>query len=218
MKYLPDILSPDRGLIFRITHIDNLQTIAKQGLVCRSRCRSDSAFRSIGNPDVIERRRNRAVPEYPGGVLDDYVPFYFTPRSPMLLNIKTGRGVEPVPMQEILCLIAKLEHLRARGHRIVIADGNAASAETRFSTSIDSIRGLDWVALRASNFQKSDDDPDLRRRYMAEALIHEHVAFEDLTGIAVAHDQTEAAVRDFFESLPAQPTVAVRPHFFFEPR
>lgn len=51
---------------------------------------TDPNFVTIGNPDLIDKRARRAVPLPPGGTLSDYVPFYFTPKSPMLLNIKTG--------------------------------------------------------------------------------------------------------------------------------
>jgi hypothetical protein len=36
------------------------------------------SFVAIGNPDLISRRKYRAVPIAPSGTLVDYVPFYFT--------------------------------------------------------------------------------------------------------------------------------------------
>lgn len=87
-------LSPEKALIFRITHIANVPWILENGLYCRSAAEQDPRFVEIGNPDLIDKRKHRVVPAPPGGTLSDYVPFYFTPYSPMLYNIKTGwRGI-----------------------------------------------------------------------------------------------------------------------------
>ena len=81
---LTQTLTPEKALIFRITHRSNVPWILKNGLHCRSSAIVDPNFTGIGNPELIERRRHRKVDILPGGTLEDYVPFYFTPFSPML--------------------------------------------------------------------------------------------------------------------------------------
>jgi len=49
------------------------------------------------NPDLIDKRSRRVVDVTPGGTLSDYVPFYFTPYSIMMLNVMTGYNVKKVP-------------------------------------------------------------------------------------------------------------------------
>jgi hypothetical protein len=85
-------LKPENGLIFRIAHIDNVPWILDHGLHCRNTPERDPNYVEIGNPELIQKRTHRVVPIPPGGVLSDYIPFYFTPHSPMLLNIKTGHN------------------------------------------------------------------------------------------------------------------------------
>ena len=68
-------LSPDKALIFRITHIANVPWILANGLHCRSSAVQDPNFVEIGNPDLIDKRKHRIVPVPPGGALSDYVPF-----------------------------------------------------------------------------------------------------------------------------------------------
>lgn len=80
------LLNREKGLIFRITHIENVPWILDHGLHCRSSTTCDPTFRQIGNQELIARRRGIRVPVEPHGVLSDYVPFYFTPLSPMQLN------------------------------------------------------------------------------------------------------------------------------------
>ena len=89
---MPINLPPERGLLFRITHIANLPWLLANGLHCANSAVVDPGFVAIGNPELIGKRTHRMVPLHPSGTLADYVPFYFTPKSPMLLNIKTGRS------------------------------------------------------------------------------------------------------------------------------
>jgi hypothetical protein len=62
-----DLLTPEKALIFRITHRDNLPWILANGLHCRNSNLIDSNFVSIGNPDLIVNRHYHAVPIAPGG-------------------------------------------------------------------------------------------------------------------------------------------------------
>ena len=88
-------LNPSNAWIFRITHIRNVSWILANGLHCRNSGRTDPEFVTIGMPDIIALRDTRTVPVPPHGTLSDYIPFYFTPKSPMLYNIVTGWGSIP---------------------------------------------------------------------------------------------------------------------------
>src|SRR5262245_37067596 len=99
---LASLLTPVRALVFRITHVRNVPWILDHGLHCQSSPERDPDFVPIGNPDLIRKRAVREIPEPPGGLLSDYIPFYFTPRSPMLYNITTGVGsVKWTPARDI---------------------------------------------------------------------------------------------------------------------
>ena len=74
-------LNAERALIWRLTHRANIPWLFQHGLHCASARIRAPAFVAIGNPDLIQQRRNRRVPIPPGGTLADYVPFYFTPFS-----------------------------------------------------------------------------------------------------------------------------------------
>ena len=52
-----------------------------------SRSSADRLTTEVGQPDIKLKRRHRVVPIDPGGVVADYVPFYFAARSPMLGSI-----------------------------------------------------------------------------------------------------------------------------------
>jgi hypothetical protein len=83
-------LSPEKAYIFRIIHRDNVAWTLDYGLHCRNSPTVDPSYVSIGNPELIDRRNRRVVSVPPGGTLSDYVPFYFTPHSPMMYNTCTA--------------------------------------------------------------------------------------------------------------------------------
>src|SRR5258708_14680384 len=90
--------------IFRITHIDNLPTLlVEDGIWCGNEMKKRSIpYISIGNKDLTASRATRVVKCCEHGNLNDYVPFYFCPRSVMLYLIERqhpttyGGGQEPI--------------------------------------------------------------------------------------------------------------------------
>lgn len=155
-----EILTPQKALIFRITHRENLGWILANGLHCQSSDTKDPNFVSIGNPELIDIRRSREVPIAPGGTLADYVPFYFTPSTPMLLNIKTGYGgIRPRRNEEIVVLVSSLFSLEGHGVTYVFTDRHAKLAAATFFDD-------------ASRLEEAVDFELLQRRDHRDRLLH----------------------------------------------
>ena len=84
--------------LYRITHFSNLEHILRNGLLCPNHPNADPNYCGIGDKSLIQVRDKIEVPISPGGILRDYVAFYFGPHSPMLLQIKTGNnGIPKLP-------------------------------------------------------------------------------------------------------------------------
>ena len=178
-----NFLTQERALIFRITHCENLPWIFANGIRCRSSKTVDPKFIEIGRSEIISRRTSRAIDKGPGGVLADYVPFYFTPRTPMLMNIKTGwQGLPKRPMNDIAILVASLKELPS-GARFVFSDRNATLQTADFHEGLEELDELPWELWRASDFRKDDSRPDKIERYQAEALIHRSLPAKALKAI-----------------------------------
>ena len=64
--------------------VDNLLWIFANGLHSGNSPIQSPNWQHIGNPELIQKRAKHPVPVGPQGYLNDYVPFYFTPFSPML--------------------------------------------------------------------------------------------------------------------------------------
>lgn len=103
-------LNPAKALIWRIVHRDNLPWILDNGLHSGNSPVKAPNWVSIGSAELINKRATHPVPMAPGGMLNDYVPFYFTPFSVMLKNIHSGRSVQQRPNDEILILVSSLRH------------------------------------------------------------------------------------------------------------
>ena len=194
-------LTAAKALIFRITHRENVPWLLQHGLHCPNSKNRDPNHVSIGNPELIEKRNGRTVPIAPGGTLSDYVPFYFTPHSPMLYNIRTGWGGIPKrENQDVVILVASLRDLEKRKVNFIFTDRHAFLQTAQFFGSLDQLNEIDWIILQRRDFKRDDNDPGKMERYQAEALIHSMVPIAGLRGIvchtdAVADQVNQACAR-----------------------
>jgi ssDNA thymidine ADP-ribosyltransferase, DarT len=209
-------LTPEKARIFRITHVDNVPWILANGLhCCNSACR-DPKFRQIGNPDLINKRAGRVVPIAPRGTLSNYVPFYFTPHSPMLLNIKTGyNGVQMTPMADIAIIVTSLHKASQEGLDFVFTDRHAYVAAAQFSRNMEDLSRVDWALLQSRDFKRDPDDPGKCERYQAEALIHEIVPVSALSGIVCHGLPQQAKLQKEIANLSLQIKVVALPGWYF---
>lgn len=165
--------------IFHITHVDNLAAIlAEGGLWCdREAAERGVAEVGIAHQHIKERRARRHVPISPGGTLDDYVPFYFAPRSPMLYSIHGGY-VEGYSngQRSVVHLVSSAEAVSASGAPFVFADGHAELDLSDFFDDLDDLNKIDWKIMKAAYWADTNEDGDRKRRRQAEFLVHRFAA------------------------------------------
>ncbi|WBL70681.1 DUF4433 domain-containing protein [Serratia liquefaciens] len=177
-------LNPQKALIWRIVHKDNLPWILANGLYAGSSQKKAADWVSIGNMELIERRKQRKVPVAPGGTLNDYIPFYFTPFSPMLYNIHTGRGgVARQANEDIVILVSSLHRLQQQELIYVFTDRHAYTPMAGYYSHLAQLDKIDWELLQQRNFHREPDKPEQIERYQAEALVHQHLPVAALLGI-----------------------------------
>jgi hypothetical protein len=209
-------LNPEKALIWRIVHRDNLIWILDNGLHCKNSPVQDPNYIAIGNADLIDRRSNRAVPVAPGGVLSDYVPFYFTPFSPMMYNIFTGRGGVARRLNEEICiLVSTLHKVHELGLPFVFTDRHAYSPLARYFNSIGGLNEIDWPLLQARNFARNPDDPEQIERYQAEALVQNHLSVSGLVGIICYTDVIKITLAQLLQAKGLKMDVRVMPQWYF---
>lgn len=209
-------LNAERALIFRITHIANVPWILRNGLHCKNSDILDPCFVEIGNPELIDNRKSRTVPIPPQGNLSDYVPFYFTPFSMMMYNIKTGYGgIQKFSNEKIVIIVSSLRGLAERGVSALFTDRHAYLQTARFFSSMDDLHNIDWELLQKRDFKRDVDDPGKTGRYQAEALIHKHLPVEHLSGIVCYNQDEEREIQKYRREAGAELEIITRPAFYF---
>jgi hypothetical protein len=182
-------LNQEKALIWRIVHRDNLPWIIDHGLYCGNSVVKAPSWVSIGNPELIGKRARHPVPVPPGGYLNDYVPFYFTPFSVMMRNIHTGwGGIKKRTNAEIVILVSSVRHLHSLGLRYLFTDCHAYYQWATFYSSLSDLDKIDWPLLQRRDFKRDPDDPVKFERYQAEALVYQHLPVPGLLGIVCYTD------------------------------
>lgn len=172
--------------IYRMTHIDNVPFIVRNGLWAKLSPVQDPNFVPIGNQDIIDKRTNKLVEVIPpGGVLGEYVPFYFSGHSPMLLNITTGLNVNRVLQKDIVFLVCDAFEIINAGIPYSFTDGNATKAISKFYNNVFGLRELDWKSIKATMWKNTEEDYDRVRKKMSEFLVKEHVPANLIKAIIV---------------------------------
>jgi hypothetical protein len=201
--------------ILHFTDIANLRGILHAGAL---RCHRDAPTEvEVGNIDIKANRKRRQVGCGPGGMVCDYVPFYFAPRSPMMYTIMSG-NVEGVStdLSRLVYFVSSTETVYKAGLPCVFSDGNAAVVITKFRDDPAMLAThVDLPLMKQMMWNSTLEDPDRMRRRMAEFLVHERLPLELVAGIAVRSRQ----VRDIVVSLAGETgkdvKTAIRPGWYF---
>jgi ssDNA thymidine ADP-ribosyltransferase, DarT len=210
-------LTRQKALIFRITHRDNVPWILDHGLHARTSPVQDPNFVQIGSTDIIARRTRRRVPDPPYGTLANYVPFYFTPLSPMLYNIRTGYGGVPQRrMDEIVIIVSSLPLLVDHGIRFLFTDRHAIYETAEFFSDLADLLHLPWNLLRDRDFTRDPENPGKVESYQAEALVYEHLPIDALLGLVCYTDDVKTALDEAIATRGLSLAVKVYAGWFFQ--
>jgi hypothetical protein len=208
-------LNPEKALIWRIVHRDNLAWILDNGLHCANSGVLSPDYVNIGNADLIDKRRHRVVPIPPGGTLADYVPFYFTPFSVMMKNIHSGWGVPQRRNEEIVILVSSLPHIQQLGLPFVFTNAHAYPDWTNYYNDLAQLGEIDWGLLQRRDFKRDADDPRKMERYQAEALIHRHLPVQGILGIVCYTDVLKQSIEQAIQARNLKLQVYARTGWYF---
>ena len=210
------LLNPEKARIFRIIHRANLPWVLDHGLHCGNSPVQAQQWVSIGNQELISTRALWPVNAVPGGLLNDYVPFYFTPFSVMMRNITTGwNGVTQHPNRDILILVSSLHRIMELGLSFLFTDSHANNTLVNYYDTLADVGKVDWPLLQARNFKRDQDDPGKIGRYQAEALVHQHCPVQGLSGIVCYTDSVKMEVEQALAARGLQLQVATRTGWYF---
>ena len=118
--------------------IDNLQSIAQQGILSRARIQSlDIAHVDLSDLHILNRRFQREIDQRP---LTEYVPLFFRPLTPMQYKVCVERGKS----HEVALLAIDPQVFGLPG--VVFTDGNAGRG-AKVCHYLSQLEELDWEIL-----------------------------------------------------------------------
>lgn len=205
--------------LYHITPISNLAAILRSGsLVAKNRLQAGEAeYTSIAYEHIQGRRFYKTVPGGPGGVLHDYVPFYFAPRSPMLGAIHKGYVTNYTAGQRsILHLVTTAEAIAAASLGYVFSDGHAVVNYSSFYDRLEDLAtAIDWNIMNTKYWRDTDEDNDRKRRRQAEFLVHQEVPWQLIRGIGVMDQAIADQVNEILQQFGQTMTARLRPNWYY---
>lgn len=200
------------------THLRHLGTVADHGLLADIVAQARGLLTvEVGNRGIKEDRRRRVVKVQPGGVVADYAPFYYAPRSPMMSAIEHGRVPEYQDgCDRIIYLVTTTQVLMAGDNPVLITDRNAVLKFAKYGSGEEALDTLvDWPLMRATWWNNTPEDPDRRERRMAECLVHQSVPWAAFAGVVTKSEQVATEVRDILARRELETPVSVRRGWYF---
>jgi len=172
--------------LYRMTHIDNVAHILKNGITHRSSRNANDSYKNIGDNSIIRRRDNFQLNN--GKMIGDYIPFYFGGRMPMLYVMQKGfNSVDIVKPENIVYIVSSVQKIIDLHLNFIFTDGHAIdSFSTQYSKddiyNID--KWLDYTAIK-SQYWRDEQDLDLKRRKEAEFLVLGDIDISGILGFLV---------------------------------
>jgi len=202
--------------IYHITHINNLENIVNSGFLLPDNQVQGTGIQNtnIGHRHIKERRARREVQVSSGGVLADYVPFYFAPRSPMLYVINSG-GIEGYSdgQTPVLHLVTDLEIVVEAGKGYCFTDRHAELAWAKYYEDIQQIEHVvDWNVMQQRYWSNTDEEKEKRQ---AEFLVHQNFEWTFIQKIGVISTEIARQVDAILESAKHQPQIEVIPNWYY---
>lgn len=190
---------------YHFTHVVNIPSIVTHGglLSTNEKERLQVDHCNIANPAIQHRRSTMAVPVGPGGVVHDYVPFYFATVNPMLLNILSAKVVD----QPLICFIAvPIEKLLEENVVFTDASANTAVPPGFYEDPVDLDR-LDWDQIDSRGWKRQPDAE--RHARMAEVLVYQKVPLDWIDSyIVFNHLGKQKILRCYREAGLRDPQIA----------
>jgi hypothetical protein len=183
--------------IYHITHLENLASILESdGLIAKSQLRIRQGHRDISHSGIQDRRAIKQVPLPPFGVLHDYVPFYFAPRSPMLYSNHKGNVMGYQGGQRpIVHLVSTVQHVAETDLPWVFTDGHAIMDYADFYDDLSQLDDvIDWPLMQSKYWFDTQENPNRCCRRQAEFLVHQFFPWSLFSKIGVIDEEIQQEV------------------------
>jgi len=220
---------PKPTRIFHITAVENLTSIVGNGGLKpkNSLIHNGIGYQNIAYQSIQQRRANKVVTVPPGGLVHDYVPFYFAPRSPMLYTINRGNVAGcPWRQEDIVHLETTVERVIHNNLPFVFYDMNAALDMAKPYISTHDLDKVAWELITEDPcldgyciyWQSKHSVPRYvfrMEKRQAEFLIHGAVALSVIVRIGVYDNARRDRVQRSLGAMAGSVPVEVKRDWYF---
>jgi hypothetical protein len=153
--------------LFYITHINNIPSILKLGILSHHRAEAIEHV-SIALEPVQERRHSKVI-SITGKPLHSYVNLFINPRNTMLYYLLSNRSSSEI------CVLG-IDPVAADVPGVIVSDRNAAKNDARFAFAPEGFTQIDIERVFAERWSNYGDRNDVLKAQMcAEVLIPDRV-------------------------------------------
>ena len=179
------------GGLFYITHIDNIKSILKLGILSHNLAHQNGFVNTDISNQSVNARRDRFELEL-GGTIHDFTPLYFKHKNPMLYTLCKNRDRDTLVLLKINphILLAK---------NVAFSDGNASVKSTSFYKDINDFNKLNWTLINKGSWYNYEFGIQEGRRLMcSEVLAKEKIPSYYIDEIFVYSEQTLEKILPLF--------------------
>ena len=198
--------------LYYITLAENLPSILQHGILShRQVLERNLAYAPVYDSGIVSNRRLKMTPQQRS--LWDYANLYFEARNAMLYRLLFYSGI-PRAADQIVVLQLRPEVMKLP--QVLLADGNAASAETRI---FDYDPGALKAIARQIDVEYWSAADGSKRRLQAELLVPDRVPPEYIESVYVASVLVRQRIEEqLAASGLARPLLVIAdPYRFFQP-
>lgn len=200
-----------------MVHIDNLPTLLARGaLHAPNHVPPDGLpWVPIHATQPQTDRGRAAVPCGPGGIILDYVGFYFGPRSPMLLRIHTGRNVAQVDQSNIVYLVSSAQAVATHPLGFVFTDRHSLARVASFYDDLARLTEVDFEKCYAMQWDTTAKHPDRQEKKQAEFLVHRAMPWELVGRIGVCNAVVQRRVQTILAAHAHRPSAVAERSWYY---
>lgn len=181
---------------FHFTHIENIPNIIENGLLCTN-LKEDKKINhfNIASKEIQNTRHDMKIPNCSRhSTIHDYVPFYFCPRTPMLLSLLNSKNIDQSRMIYICVSMKKLENK----NNIFTDESANRSTSPNFYNNPKDLSKLNWGIIESKKWGIPSED--YKHKRMAEALIYQNVDLNEIDYIVVWNKNIKTLVEEEFKN------------------
>lgn len=206
---------PSDPYLWRMTHIGNLADILATGIQSANSPIRYPNYTSIGHATLVASRGSSAITVGPCGTLNDYVPFYFNYKMPMLYEIYRGSVPSYTGSQDdIVYLVTKVSVIQELNLPFVFTDRHAYLSYKQVYTSLADLSRLSWDTILDPQWYQPYD-PAKKEFRQAEFLVHNSVPIRAIRGIVVKDEDRLQQVRGLMNEQRAHITIVSGAKYYF---